>query len=146
MSYFCRQMSGMISEKKSTTTSHSRGIANLNKFLKNEGDKGKYAKLNFDSFLSDKMLLIHFIQKGVSYAFFQLIQDYAPFETEVWARLLNISSKTLLRHKQSGKKFKPFQSEKIIEMAEVTHAGLEVFGAMEKFRLWLDTPNFALGI
>ncbi len=36
-------------------------------------------------------------------------------------------------------------SEKIIEMAEVTQLGLEVFGSMEKLKLWLETPNFALG-
>ncbi len=30
-------------------------------------------------------------------------------------------------------------------MAEVTNVGKEVFGDMEKFKLWLDTPNFSLG-
>ena len=30
-------------------------------------------------------------------------------------------------------------------MAEVTNIGLEVFGDMGKFKLWLYTPNFALG-
>ena len=37
------------------------------------------------------------------------------------------------------------QSEKIIEVAEVTNVGLDVFGDMEKCELWLDTPNFSLG-
>lgn len=44
-----------------------------------------------------------------------------------------------------GHHFKPLQSEKIIEMDEVTKVGLDVFGDMEKFKLWLNTPNFALG-
>ena len=30
-------------------------------------------------------------------------------------------------------------------MAEVTQLGLRVFGDNDKFKLWLDTPNFALG-
>jgi putative toxin-antitoxin system antitoxin component (TIGR02293 family) len=30
-------------------------------------------------------------------------------------------------------------------MAEVTRAGLEVFGDIDKLKLWLNTPNFALG-
>ncbi len=30
-------------------------------------------------------------------------------------------------------------------MAEVTNIGKEVLGKIEKFKLWLDTPNFALG-
>jgi putative toxin-antitoxin system antitoxin component (TIGR02293 family) len=100
---------------------------------------------SFGTFISDKMLVIDVIRRGIPYSYFNDIQDIAPFRSEDWSRLLNISSKTLLRYKQSNQKFKPLQSEKIIEMAEVTHAGLEVFGNMEKFRLWLDTPSFALG-
>ena len=30
-------------------------------------------------------------------------------------------------------------------MAEVTKEGLEVFGNMDKLKLWLNTPNFSLG-
>ncbi len=38
-----------------------------------------------------------------------------------------------------------FNRKKIIEMAEVTRIGLDTFGDMNKFKLWLDTPNFSLG-
>ncbi len=102
-------------------------------------------RISFRTFISDKMLVIDVIRRGIPYSYFNDIQDIAPFSSEDWSRLLNISSKTLLRYKQNNQKFKPLQSEKIIEMAEVTHAGLDVFGNMEKFRLWLDTPSFALG-
>jgi putative toxin-antitoxin system antitoxin component (TIGR02293 family) len=102
-------------------------------------------RVTFGTFISDKMLVIDVIRQGIPYSYFNDIQDIAPFRSEDWSRLLNISSKTLLRYKQTRQKFKPLQSEKIIEMAEVTHTGLEVFGNMEKFRLWLDTPSFALG-
>lgn len=30
-------------------------------------------------------------------------------------------------------------------MAEVTNIGMDVFGSMEKYKLWLNTPNFSLG-
>lgn len=101
--------------------------------------------ITWDSFLSHPLLITYLIREGVSYSFFELIQKYSPFDTEDWLRLLAISSKTLSRYKEDEKPFKPMLSEKIIEMAEVTHAGMEVFGDMEKFRLWLDTPNFSLG-
>jgi putative toxin-antitoxin system antitoxin component (TIGR02293 family) len=150
MSYFYGQMS-KIEEKKNKTLKDTlilldEEIGVLGKLWNQQADEFKiYDNLNFKRFLSDKMVLIQFIQNGVPYSLFELIEDYTPFETEDWVRLLDISSKTLLRHKQDNRKFKPIQSEKIIEMAEVTHAGLEVFGTMEKLRLWLDTPNFALG-
>ena len=114
-----------------------------------KGKKGSlFMKMDdptFENFLSDRLLVINIIQQGVPYALFNIVQDYTPFEMEDWLIFLDISSKTLMRYKENEKTFKPIQSEKIIEMAEVTHTGLEVFGNMEKFKLWLNTPNFSLG-
>ncbi|MEO7210643.1 MAG: antitoxin Xre/MbcA/ParS toxin-binding domain-containing protein [Chitinophagaceae bacterium] len=101
--------------------------------------------VSWSDFLSDKMLMRKVIHEGIPYSFFQLMLHYTPFTEKDWADLLDISSKSLQRYKQSAQKFKPGQSEKIMEIAEVTNMGLEVFEDMEKFKLWLDTPNFALG-
>jgi len=101
--------------------------------------------VTYSEFLSDKMLMISVIREGVPYSLFNLIKNTTPFSEGDWAAFLNISTKSLLRYKQGSKQFKPLQSEKIIEMAEVTNVGKEVFGDMEKFRLWLDTPNYSLG-
>jgi putative toxin-antitoxin system antitoxin component (TIGR02293 family) len=101
--------------------------------------------LTYSEFLSNKMLIIKVIRAGVPYSLFDLIRHVTPFSEVDWAGFLNLSTKSLHRYKQDGKHFKPLQSEKIIEMAEVTNVGVEVFGGMEKFKLWLDTPNFALG-
>ena len=101
--------------------------------------------LTYAEFLSNKMLMILIIREGIPYSFFNLIRHYTPFTDNDWASFLDISSKSLQRYKQSSKNFKSIQSEKIIEMAEVTNVGLDVFGTMDKFKLWLDAPNFALG-
>ena len=101
--------------------------------------------VTYSEFLSDKMLMISMIRTGVPFSLFDLIKTNTPFSESDWAALLNISTKSLQRFRQSAKTFKPLQSEKIIEMAEVTNIGKDVFGTMEKFKLWLDTPNFALG-
>ena len=102
-------------------------------------------KLTYSEFLSDKMLIISVIKSGVPYSLFNLIKDVTPFTENDWAKFLNISTKTLHRCKKDSKQFKPLQSEKIIEMAEVTNIGRETFGEVEKFKLWLDTPNYSLG-
>ena len=102
-------------------------------------------KITYSDFLSDKMLMILVIREGVPYSLFKLIQNSTPFTEDNWADFLDISTKSLHRYKQTSKSFKPIQSEKIIEMAEVTNVGLDVFGDMEKFKLWLETPNFSLG-
>ena len=63
-----------------------------------------------------------------------------------WANVLDISTKSLQRYKTSPERhFKPIHSEKIIEMAEVTKVGLDVFGNIDKLKLWLNTPSYALG-
>ena len=91
------------------------------------------------------MAIIALIRAGIPYRLFSLIQDYTPFSEAEWAGFLNISTKLLHRYKQEKKHFRPIQSEKIIELAEVTSIGLEVFEDRHKFKLWLETPNYALG-
>jgi len=101
--------------------------------------------LTYSNFLNNKMLMMWIIKEGVPYSLFDLILHYTPFTENYWAELLDLSTKSLQRYKESSRQFKPIQSEKIIEVAEVTNVGLDVFGDMEKFKLWLDTPNYALG-
>lgn len=103
-------------------------------------------KVTYQDFLTNKMMIIAAIRTGIPYSLFDVIQDYTPFTENDWAHFLGISTKSLQRYKAaSTHHFKPIHSEKIIEMAEVTSVGIEVFGDMEKLRLWLNTPNYALG-
>ena len=102
--------------------------------------------ITYSDFLSNKMLIVAAINAGIPYSLFSLIQDYTPFSEGDWAEYLDLSTKSLQRYKSSSSHlFKPMHSEKIIELAEVTKLGIDVFGDMDKFKLWLYTPNFALG-
>jgi putative toxin-antitoxin system antitoxin component (TIGR02293 family) len=102
-------------------------------------------KLTFSDFLSDKMLLVKVIRQGIPYSFFNLVQHFTPFSEKDWSNLLDMSTKSLQRYKNDARDFKPIHAEKILEMAEVSDIGLDVFGDMEKFKQWLHTPNYALG-
>jgi putative toxin-antitoxin system antitoxin component (TIGR02293 family) len=122
----------------------------VNSLFHNVNDKELHyntrKKISYSDFLSDKMLIILAIRAGIPYSLFNLIQDYTPFSEKDWANFLDISTKSLQRYRQTaGHHFKPLQSEKIIEVAEVTKTGLEVFGDLDKLKGWLNTPNFALG-
>lgn len=102
--------------------------------------------ITFKDFLTNKMLVIAAIRAGIPYTLFDLIRDYTSFTEDEWADFLDISSKSLQRYRSfSAHHFKPIHSEKILEMAEVTQLGLDVFGNMEKWKLWLNTPHYALG-
>jgi putative toxin-antitoxin system antitoxin component (TIGR02293 family) len=137
----------MLNGKTDVEIKLDKRIASLVKEVK--GKKAlifiKMDELTFEAFLSNKLLVINIIQQGIPYSLFNIVQEYTPFEMEDWLIFLDVSSKTLMRYKENEKTFKPIQSEKIIEMAEITHTGLEVFGNMDKFKLWLNTPNFSLG-
>ena len=100
---------------------------------------------SYSDFLSNKMLIISMIRNGVPFSLFNLIQFYTPFSENDWAEILDISTKSLQRYRQTSREFRPLQSERIIEMAEVTKIGLDVFDNIEKFKLWLNTPNYSLG-
>jgi putative toxin-antitoxin system antitoxin component (TIGR02293 family) len=137
----------MLNGKTDVEIKLDKRIASLVKEVK--GKKAlifmKMDEPTFEAFLSNKLLVINIIQQGIPYSLFNIVQEYTPFEMEDWLIFLDVSSKTLMRYKENEKTFKPIQSEKIIEMAEITHTGLEVFGNMDKFKLWLNTPNFSLG-
>lgn len=102
--------------------------------------------VGYDDLLNNKMLIIKAIRVGIPYSLFTLIQDITPFSENDWADFLDVSTKSLQRYKTAHEHFfKAIHSEKIIEMAEVTKVGFDVFGDMDKLKLWLNTPNYALG-
>lgn len=128
-----------------TTTKLDKEISSIVKRSKIDRFPSIKKNITYADFLSNKMLMIFVIRAGVTYKLFELIQDLTPFTEENWADFLDLSTKSLHRYKQTSKSFKPIQSEKIIEMAEVTNIGLDVFSDIKKFKLWLETPNFSLG-
>jgi putative toxin-antitoxin system antitoxin component (TIGR02293 family) len=121
----------------------------INKFLEKAISafpiKKRKKRITFSDFLSDKRLIILAIREGIPYSIFNSIQDLSPLSTNVWAKNLYLSPKSLSRYRHLRKSFKPMQSERIIELAEVLYLGSRVFGDEEKFKLWLDTPSYPLG-
>ena len=104
------------------------------------------AGYSYAELYADRMLIADGIRSGIPYRLFSRIQQISPFSNDEWGRFLDLSSRTLQRYRESQKQFKPTYAAKIIELAEVTKLGLEVFDyEMEKFRIWLETPSFALG-
>ena len=118
----------------------------IGKVERESGYKLINKNITYSNFLKNKMLLVHAIREGVSFELFSLIKEITPFNDEDWASFLGISTKSLQRSKaKEDYVFKPIQSEKIFELAEVTNLGTEVFENQEAFYSWLKTPSFALG-
>lgn len=120
----------------------------LSQYL-HESDAAEYVKVpqevKYSQLFQNKLLLTFAIRNGLPYAMFELIQLRSPFSLSEWADFLGISYKSIQRYKAQQTRFKPIQSEKIFEVAEVLDLGTEVFGNLEKLKLWLDTSSYALG-
>ncbi len=118
----------------------------VRKMDKSSGLEVRTEVLAYSDFFEDKMLIIRAIRRGLPYELFSKIKEVTPFTEDDWADYLNLSKKTLLRYRDEVSfLFKPIHTEKIIELAEVTNFGKEVFDSTEQFYLWLNTPSFALG-
>ena len=121
----------------------------INSLLKNiaVGDMESlvWKGLTYDDFLSDRILIIRVIRTGIPFSLFDLIRQDSPFIEKEWADFLGLSLKSLQQYRKTSKSFNSAQSEKIIQIAEVTKTGLEVFEDMDKFKLWLNAPCDALG-
>jgi putative toxin-antitoxin system antitoxin component (TIGR02293 family) len=137
----------MVQYKPDTRKRIDKLIAILFKELKPAAKHGinDQKKITLEYLLTDKMLMIALIRHGIPYQLYELIQELTPLNEKDWSELLDLSTKSLQRYRNARQTFESFQSEKILEMAEVTIMGLDVFGSVEKFRLWLNTPNYALG-
>ena len=137
----------IMSSEKKYDTDFSKEVSSLVKevaVVYNVGVANK--KISYNDFLSNKMLIVHSIRKGISFSFFNKIRNNSPFTDIEWADFLNISTKSLQRYKNEKRfVFKPIHSEKIIELAEVTNFGNTVFDTTKDFYSWLDTTSIALG-
>lgn len=92
--------------------------------------------------------LIHFIKMvrdGISFTVFFNFAKSTPFSLAEWSGFLNMSERTMQRHKLEKKTFGPIYSEKILQITLLYNMGIEVFGDKEKFNAWLDTSNLGLG-
>ncbi len=122
----------------------------LNIYLRKIGQSGKIRvpskNITYKNFFTNRMLIVKLIRSGIPYSLFKHIKDITPFTENDWAIFLDISTKSLQRYKKDSEYvFKPIHSEKIIELAEVTNLGRDVFDSNEQFYTWLNSPSLALG-
>jgi len=92
--------------------------------------------------------VVHFIRtvrNGIKFAVFHRFAKNTPFTMIEWSVFLNMSERTMQRHKREKKSFDPIYSEKILQITLLYNLGIEIFGAKEKFNSWLEMQNLALG-
>ena len=94
---------------------------------------------------SSVLALINTAREGIQYALFNSLLQKSPFTLNEWTKFLHLSERTMQRLKSEKRVFDPVSSEKILELTMLYKLGHEVFGNKEKFSLWLNRNNVALG-
>lgn len=91
------------------------------------------------------LLLIKLVREGIPFKEFKKIMDWSPFTNKEWAHFLNISTRTLERHKEDQKVFKQEQSEKIVSIYQLLQYGVAVFSDKQLLFKWLHIDTIVLG-
>jgi putative toxin-antitoxin system antitoxin component (TIGR02293 family) len=94
---------------------------------------------------NDIVSLINTVRNGINFSSFLSIAESSNFNLHEWSTILHLSDRTIQRYKKENITFEPLQSEKILQVALIFQKGQEVFGDAEKFNIWLDAKNQALG-
>lgn len=127
--------------------STSEKSSELNTYVSNHPELGSFheAGVSYNDVLKDKFFVVNAVKKGITNSLFSEIKSNSPFDEDQWCHFLDINIRTLQRYKKAKNHiYKPLQSERIFELAEVTSLGHEVFDSPEDFSLWLNTPSPAL--
>ncbi|MAU71190.1 MAG: hypothetical protein CML04_03765 [Pseudozobellia sp.] len=90
-------------------------------------------------------LLIKLVREGIPYSDFAKVLNASSFSSQEWANFLNISVRTLERHREENKIFRQEQSERILSIFQLLNYGKSVFGTNENFFEWLGSESIALG-
>lgn len=89
--------------------------------------------------------LIKMVREGIPYSEFATISSTSPFTAKEWANYLNVSTRTLERHRDDNKTFRQEQSERILAIYQLLNFGTLVFGDTTGFFNWLGSESIALG-
>lgn len=88
--------------------------------------------------------LIDIIRQGVPMKALQHIMEVTGMHLTEIAAITHTSDRTLRRYTPTQKLSQEL-SERIIELAKLYTRGEQVFGSIDNFKIWMDTPLMSLG-
>jgi len=98
----------------------------------------------FGEGIAGRMELIRLSHEGVSKEVLLRLAKYLGLSLAQMAEILPVTERTIQRYRR-GQRFNKVVSEQILQIAEITARGSEVFGSREEFLSWLNSPCQAFG-
>lgn len=84
------------------------------------------------------------VQGGLATRALERLEGSTALADDDMARVLGISLRTLQR-KRAQPRLDPQLSDRVLQLDDLYAYGAEVFGSLERFRLWVGEPTAALG-
>lgn len=89
--------------------------------------------------------LYNITKAGLHFKMFEEIIEQSLFTIADFALFTHVSEKTIQRRLQNKANFTSAETEKILQIYQISSRGEEVFGHKHKFKEWLNRENYALG-
>ncbi len=134
---------GKVTDKKSYKTrsnTHKQKLSEDNGVY-TIGNKAVHEKKEAPPTSIERM---HLVRKGVTKKYLIRVKKQTNLDYQKLADVLSVTRATLINKKDEDK-FNPSLSERIVGLAALYDFGYEVFEDREKFKVWMFTPNHALG-
>ncbi|MEZ4294113.1 MAG: antitoxin Xre/MbcA/ParS toxin-binding domain-containing protein [Polyangiaceae bacterium] len=84
------------------------------------------------------------VRKGLPFSAFEAVSKHLEISPQHITAVLGIPPRTVARRK-AARHLTPQESDRLYRLARAISQAIEVLGTLDKARVWLKTPNRALG-
>ena len=84
-------------------------------------------------------------ETGVSINYLNKISSKFDINTNDWADIMGISTKSIQRYQQQENTLSATQTEFVLKIEQLYTIGKEVFGSIDSFKQWMHKPAYGLG-
>ena len=107
--------------------------------------KSKSVLKKYEEHLDDRLWMVEEAGTGVPVGAVYELMGSTLLNKDFFARLLNISVKTLDRYRVSARNLSPSGGELILKLYALFRKGEALFGNQEEFQKWIERPAYGLG-
>jgi len=100
----------------------------------------------YENTIKDNFAIVAGVTIGLGiHAFWDLVTVSGLNKKELAESIVGIRLETIQEYEEEEKKLNPRDSEMVLKMLALYKKGIEIFGEIDSFNLWLLKPAFGLG-
>jgi putative toxin-antitoxin system antitoxin component (TIGR02293 family) len=92
--------------------------------------------------INDSEILNLLYHNDINWQYLNALKTYTDFKDDTISDWLNISVKTFREYKKPQSSFKENVKEQVLLLLSLIRHGVDVFGSVKEFDLWLNQENF----